>query len=132
MATGTIVTNNGLKLALNRIFKSVPNYLAPSKFKIGVGTSTPTVIDTDVESGVNINGGATKSFVTGYPSINEASLQSTIRCLLNTMEGNGNAITEFGIFNQDGTPLMYSHSVFVAITKTSSVQVSFVQRDKVE
>ena len=129
--TGQVITTNGLKLALNRIFKATPDYLAPSKFKIGTGTTAPTVSDTDVETGVNINGGATKSLVTGYPTLDETNMQSTIRCFLNSVEGNTNSITEFGIFNEDGTALMFSHSVFTAISKTTSVEISFVQKDKV-
>jgi len=129
MATGQLITNNGLKISLNRTYKATPDYLAPTKFKIGTGTTTPTVSDTDVETGVNINGGATKSFVSGYPILDETNMQVTIRCFLNTTEGNSNSITEFGLFNEDGTPLMYSHAVFTAISKTTSVEVSFVQKD---
>lgn len=130
MSTGQVITNNGLKLAINRIFKASPDYLAPSKFKIGTGTTTPAVGDTDVETGVNINGGATKSFVTGYPVLDETNHQSTIRAFLATTEGNGNSITELGVFNVDGSPLMFSHAVFTAITKTATVEVSFVEKDK--
>ncbi|GAG91233.1 unnamed protein product, partial [marine sediment metagenome] len=39
--------------------------------------------------------------------------------------------TEFGLFNIDGSPLMFSHAVFTSITKTTSVEVSFVEKDKV-
>ena len=131
MASGQVITNNGLKIALNRTFKATPDYLSPTKFKIGTGTTTPSTSDTDVETGVDINGGATKSFVTGYPILDETNMQSTIRCFLNSIEGNTNSITEFGIFNEDGTALMYSHSVFAAISKTTSVQISFVQKDKI-
>ena len=129
MATGQLITNNGLKISLNRTYKATPDYLAPTKFKIGTGTTTPTVSDTDVETGVNINGGATKSFVSGYPILDETNMQSTIRCFLDTTEANGNSLTEFGLFNEDGTPLMFSHAVFTAISKTTSVQVSFVEKE---
>lgn len=132
MSTGQVIVSNGLKIATNRIFKATPDYLAPSKFKIGTGTTTPAVADTDVETGVNINGGAIKSFVTGYPTIDEANNQVTIRCFLNTTEGNGNTLTEFGLFNEDGSALMYSHAVFTAISKTTSIEISFVQKDKIE
>ena len=130
MATGNVVANNGLKIMLNRMFKASPDYTAPTVFKIGTGTTTPAIGDTDVETGVNINGGATKVFVTGYPTIDETNNQVTIRCYLNSVEGNGNAITEFGIFNTDGSALMYSHAVFTSITKTTAVEISFIQKDK--
>lgn len=132
MATGNVITTNGLKIILNRAFKATPDYNAPTVFKIGTGTTTPAVGDTDVETGVNINGGATKTFVTGYPSLDETNIQATIRCLLDTTEANGSSLTEFGLFNTDGSPLMFSHAVFTAITKTSSVQVSFVEKDVIE
>jgi len=130
MGTGNIISNNGLKIALNRTYKVTPDYTAPTVFKIGTGTTTPAISDTDVETGVNINGGATKTIVSGYPVLDETNLQATIRCLLATTEGNANSITEFALFNTDGTALMFSHAVFVAITKTTSVQVSFVEKEK--
>ena len=131
MATGNQITDNGRLIMLNRTFKSSPDYLAPSVFKIGTGTTTPAAGDTDVETGVNINGGATKSFVSGYPILDETNMQVTIRCFLNTLEGNGNSLTEFGLFNADGSPLMYSHSVFTAISKTTDNEISFVQKDRI-
>lgn len=130
--TGQVITNNGMKIILNRAFKALPDYLAPTKFKIGTGTTNPLVGDTDIETGVNINGSATKSFVTGYPTLDETNLQSTIRCLVDTTEANGNSLTEFGLFNEDGSPLMFSHAVFTAISKTSSVQITFIEKDKLE
>ncbi len=129
--TGQVITNNGRKIILNRSFKASPDYLAPSVFKIGTGTTTPVAGDTDVETGVNINGGATKSFVSGYPTLDETNMQATIRCFLATTEGNTNSLTEFGLFNADGSPLMFSHSVHTAISKTSSVQITYIEKDKI-
>ena len=130
MGTGQIITNSGLKIALNRTFKTNPDYLAPTKFKVGTGTTTPTSSDTDVESVVTINGGNTKSFVSGYPVLDETNFQATIRCLLDTTEANGNSLTEFGLFNEDASPLMFSRTVFTAISKTTSVQVSIIEKEK--
>ena len=83
-----------------------------------------------METGVNINGGAIKAFVSGYPIIDTTNLQSTIRCFLNTTEGNGNSLTEFGLFNTDGSPLMFSHLVHTGITKNNKVLVSYIEKDK--
>lgn len=130
MATGNIVTNNGLKISLHRTFTASPTITAPTLFSIGTGTTTPLVGDTAMETVVNINGGATKAFVTGYPLLDTTNLQSTIRCLLLTTEGNGNSLTEFGLFNTDGTALMFSHAVHSAISKTSSVQISYVEKER--
>ena len=133
MASGTVITNKGQTIMLNRTFKAVPDYLEPSQFKIGTGTTTPLVSDTDVETVVDITAGVEeKEFVTAYPVIDETNNQVTFRGFLNSLEGNGNSITEFGIFNEDASSLMYSHAVFTAITKTSAVEVSFVQKDKLE
>jgi len=130
MANGNVITTNGQLIMLNRTFNAIPDYTAPTVFKIGTGTTTPVIADTDVETGVNINGGATKVFVTGYPTIDETNKQVTTRCFLTSVEGNGNSLTEFGIFNTDSSALMYSHAVFTAISKTSAVEISFVQKDK--
>ena len=130
MGTGQVITNSGLKIAINRTFKAIPDYLVPSKFKVGTGTTTPTTSDTDVETVKTINGGNTKSFVTGYPVLDEANFQAIIRCLLTTTDANGSNLAEFGLFNEDSSPLMFSHMVFTAITKTTSVQVSIVEKDR--
>lgn len=130
MTTGNIITNNGALIQLHRTFIASPTISAPTVFKIGTGTTAPTVLDTDVETGVNINGGATKGFVAGYPVLDSTNLQATTRASLDTTEGNGNAITEFATFNTDGTPLMFDRSVSTAITKNNKVIVSFVKKDK--
>lgn len=130
MATGQIITKNGLKIALNRTFKSSPDYTAPSQFKVGTGTTTPASTDTDAETAVTIDADVWKNLVTGYPSLDETNLQATMRGYLNTIEANGNSISEFCIFNSDDTELMYSRSVITPITKTTSVEVSIVQKDR--
>lgn len=128
--TGQIITNNGALIQLHRTFIALPTVSSPTLFKIGTGTTNPTILDTDVETGVNINGGATKGFVSGYPVLDTTNLQSTIRTILDTTEGNGNSLTEFALFNTDGTPLMFSRAVFTAITKNNKVIISFVEKDK--
>ena len=126
MANGQTITDNGMKIVLNRTFKETPDYTAPTQFKTGTGTTTPAVGDTDVETELTSG----KDFVSSYPTLDETNFQATIRGILNTTEGNGSSITEWGTFNEDGTPLMFSHTVFTAISKTSSVQITFIQKDK--
>lgn len=128
--TGNIITDSGNLIQIHRTFTASPTISSPTLFKIGTGTTDPTVSDTDLETGVNINGGPTKAFVSGYPVLDETNLQATIRTLLDTTEGNGNSLTEFGLFNTDGSPLMFSRSVFTAITKNNKVIISFVEKDK--
>lgn len=127
---GGLITNSGKKLMLNRAFKSSPDYLAPSLFKIGTGTTTPATTDTDLETPVNINGSQTKTFVTSYPVLDETNFQVTFRCLVNSTEANGNTLTEFGIFNNDSTKLMWSRTTHTAVTKSSSIEVTYVEKDK--
>jgi hypothetical protein len=56
MANGNIITNTGKKIALNRTFKSTPDYGIPSIFKIGIGTNTPSTTDTDIQTKIPITG----------------------------------------------------------------------------
>ena len=130
MATGIIIPNTGKKICINRIFKDTPDYTAPSVFRVGTGTTTPTAADTDLEIPVTIAGNPTKAFSAGYPIIDETNFQSTLRGVLLTSEANGNTLTEFGSFNTDGTRLLFSRLVHTAIAKTSSIQVIYVEKDK--
>ncbi len=116
---------------LNRTFLATPTITAPSRFKVGTGTTTPAVGNTDLVTPVNINGTAFKNFVSGYPTLDTTNVQATIRCFINSLEANGNTLTEFGIVNTDGTPLMFSRSVFTAISKTSSNEITFIEKDKI-
>lgn len=132
MANGLILTTNGKKIILNRTFKETPDYKAPTQFKVGTGTATPVIGDTDLGTPVDITAGVqVKDFASGYPSLNETTLQSTIRGVLLTTEANGNSLTEFGTFNEDASPLMFNRIVHTAISKTSSVQVIYVAKDKI-
>jgi hypothetical protein len=129
--TGQKITTSGKKLILNRTFKSTPDYTAPSVFSVGTGTTDPVVGNTTMEAPVSIDGDNFKAFVSGYPSLNETTLQSTIRCFINSLEANGNDLTEFGILNSDGTKILFSRAVFTALSKTSSTEVTFIVKDKI-
>lgn len=131
MSTGAIFTLLGKKVAINRTFKATPDYTAPTTFKVGKGTTTPTVNDTAIETDVPTPP-ATTTFVTGYPIIDETNMQSTIRCLVLTTDCNGQTITEFGVFNTDSTPKMVSHLVHTGIGKSNAVQLIYVEKDKIK
>lgn len=131
MSTGQVLTNNGRLITLHRTFTSSPTITSPSQFKVGTGTTTPDVTDTDVETVVAINGGNLKNFLTGFPTLDTTNFQSTIRCFLNSLEANGNSLTEFGVFNTDGTPLMFSHMVHTSISKSSSIEITYLEKDKI-
>ena len=127
MSNGTIFCNDGLKVMLNRFFKAVPDYTAPSLFAVGTGTNTPVVTDSDLQTPVDITTGVqTKVFVSGYPTLDETNLQGRVRMFLNSLEANGNSISEVGIKNSDATKKLIARSVFTAISKTAATEVSFV------
>lgn len=130
MAYGTVFTNNGRKAAMHRIFDAAPAYSRlGTSFKVGTGTTTPAVTDTDLQTPILIGGVASKAVVAGYPVLDDTSLNITTRGLLLTTECNGNTLTEFGLINADGTPIVSSHAVYSPIVKTTSVQVIYVQKD---
>lgn len=131
--TGSKITNNGIKIIMDRTFNSSPTYSAPSVFKIGTGTTNPSITDTDMETSVDITAGDDdKEFESSYPSIDETNKEVTIRMILNSTEANGNNLSEIGIFNTDGTELMYSHDVFTATSKSDTEEIRFIQKDKFE
>ena len=135
MANGVIFTNQGRKILLNRGFSSSPSYTIPTYFRIGTGTATPAVTDTVATMTPNQvafdGGGYTKAFFAGYPLLDETSLQVTTRCFVSTLDGNGSTITEFGTQNADGSPLLCSRAVFTGVAKTNTVQLIFVEKDRI-
>lgn len=132
MATGVVIAKTGKKLALNRIFKTTPDYTAPTVFRVGTGTTTPASTDTDLETPVTIAGNPTKAFTAGYPILDETNMQSTLRGVVLTTECNSNTLTEFGSFNTDGSRLMFSRLVHTGVAKTSDIQVIYVEKDKLQ
>ena len=128
---GQIVTTAGKGLILNRTFLDTPTISATTRFKVGTGTTAPALADTDLETPVSIDGDNWKDFVSGFPTLDVPSLSATTRMFLNTLEANGNNLTEVGSFNTDGTPVMFTRSTFTPIAKTSSIEVTFIEKDKV-
>ena len=104
---------------------------AMSCFKIGTGTTTPVVGDTDLAAAVAgwSGGGDTATFVSGYPTYDTINKRATTRGFVSSTQANGNTITETGLFNSDGTPIMFSHDVFNGISKTSSDEIAIVWTD---
>jgi hypothetical protein len=56
MVNGSIVTNNGLKIIMNRAFKSVPDYTTLDKFKVGYDNGTPNVADNELDYLIPLTG----------------------------------------------------------------------------
>lgn len=53
---GSIITNNGKKILINRAYKASPDYTVPSTFKVGILNGTPAIADTDLDNPVPITG----------------------------------------------------------------------------
>ena len=130
---GSIITTNGKGIALNRTFLATPTKLAPSQFEVGTGTTAPTIGDTDMETKIALDGGSTyfKDFVSGFPTLDTTNIQATTRLFLNTLEANGNNLSEVGVFNKDATPVLFSRSTFTSLSKTSSIEVTIIEKDKI-
>jgi len=129
---GQIVTTKGKGIVLNRTFLATPTQLAPSQFEVGTGTTAPVVGDTDLETKVILSGADYfKDFVSGFPTLDTTNIQATTRMFLNSLEANGNDLTEMGVFNADGTPVLFSRSTFTSLSKTSSIEVTFIEKNSV-
>ena len=125
-----IITTDGKKIMMDRTFNSSPTRSAVNQFKVGTGTSTPVVGDTDLQTPVSIDGDNFKNLVTGYPTLDLTNMQVTFRALLLSTEANSNALTEFGLVNSDGTPLLFSRATHTVINKTSSIEIAYISKDK--
>lgn len=54
MTTGQIITTKGKIIALHRTFEVSPSQTAPTKFRVGIGTNTPAITDTDMQNKIGI------------------------------------------------------------------------------
>jgi len=72
----------------------------------------------------------TKTFVSGYPSVDETNFEVEIRGLLASTDANGYDINGFGLFNTDGTVLMHSEDTFTAESKSNTDQFTFIVKDR--
>ena len=129
MATGQVITNKGKQIILDRVYNNSPTRSAPSQFKVGTGTTTPNITDTDLETPVNIDGDNFKNFETGFPLIDNTALTAEIRCVLLVTDANGNSVAEFGLVNSDGSILLFSRAVFTAITKNNTTEITLIEKD---
>jgi len=124
------VTSLGKGIIIDRTFLSAPTKLAPTQFKVGTGTNAPSLSDTDLQTAVLIDADQFKNFVSGFPTVDLINNEATTRMFLNTLEANGNTLTEMGVFNADGTEQLFSRATFSAVTKSSSNEVTFIQKDR--
>jgi hypothetical protein len=125
-----MLTKNALKTMLSKTYDSASTYEVPTKFSVGTGTTTPTINDTTLDTQVEIETGVEeKVFITGYPILDLDNLSVKFRLFLNSLEANGNELTEVGIWEK-GNDTLFSRNVFTAQNKTSSVEISIIKSDK--
>ena len=125
-----VITTNGKSTILYRLAGT--SVTVPSLFKVGTGTTAPTVANTDLQTAVEITAGVyTKAFASGYPSVVPSASTITYRGVIASTEANGNTLTEFGIFNTDGTPLMYSRDTHTGIVKNAYIQIVYESIDEI-
>lgn len=125
MASGSVLTKNGFNAIIDKAFNASSTYSVPSRFGIGTGSTTPTQNDSSLNTMITgWNASADyKDYVSGYPTFDTANQKVTVQGFISPTEANGNSIIEIGDFNTDGTPVMFSRTVFsTAITKTAVVQ----------
>jgi len=72
-----------------------------------------------------------KTFVSGYPTVDETNYEVEIRTILLSTEANGYNINGFALFNADGTPLMHSEDTFTAESKSNTDQFTFIVKDRI-
>lgn len=53
---GAILSNDGMKILMNRAFKSSPDYTIPDRLKIGVNQADPVATDTDLTQPIPFSG----------------------------------------------------------------------------
>jgi len=104
--------------ALDDIKSAIIDRLASkyTHFAVGTGTTQDSSSDTALENEV---------FRDTIDEVQTSSNSVLFRCYLGTTEANGNAITEFGIFDSDSGGTMLFRKVFPAINKTSDMDIWF-------
>lgn len=124
------VTNDGLKIMLDRAFIASPTRTAVNEFCIGKSQTTPQVTDTDLDSKVEFDAseGDYKSFETDYPSLDASTMEVTCRGIVSDTQCNGETLNGAGIVNNDGTKLLACLGSFTGIAKTTSKRLIFIFR----
>ena len=72
----------------------------------------------------------TKTFVAGYPTLDETNFEAETRCLLSVVEGNGFDVNGFGLFNTDASPLQHSEDTHTAESKSTTDEFVYICRDR--
>jgi hypothetical protein len=127
-----MITKEGIKIIMDRAYNKTPERNAPDRFIIGTGDTEPTFEDTELDNQVEFQlGQDDRQFLVGYPDVDLTNLKVNFIGFLNSIEGNGNNLTELGII-ESTTGKLYSRNLFPPLEKNDSVEVSFVQEDEWE
>lgn len=122
MATGGAVVNNGRNALWKR--RSGTSVTAFTKFVIGTGTTTPATTDTAMATPILAWAGgvddAKTLLSTDYDTTNHYVI---CQGYVDSTEANGNTITEAGIVNTDGTPILWCRDVFTGIVKNNQTEI---------
>lgn len=116
-----LIVKGGKNLMLARTL------IAPITFAIGTGTTAPVESNTSLETMIVAwyGGGNYKPVLAGYPTFDTTNKRATVRCYVASTEANGNNISETGLFNTDGTPVMLDRHTFTAVTKNAQTEIIF-------
>ena len=71
-----------------------------------------------------------KTFMTGYPTVDETNVRSNIRAYLTSIEATGFDLSEIGVYNNDSTPVLLPRDVFTSLSKSSTAEVAFIVKDQ--
>lgn len=125
-----MLTKEKFKQIISKSYDSASTYEVPTVFSIGTGTTTPTEDDVELDTQVDIDTGVQEQvFVSGYPIIDLDNLSVKFRMFLNTLQANGNDLSEIGIWEKGNNKLL-SRDVFTPTTKTNSVEISIIKTEK--
>jgi len=134
MGTGAVLTKVGFNTIMNRAYKASPTYSALRTFKLGTGTNTPVITNTDLQIQLDYWANSTKGGL-GYdqkpfqglsPSFNLINKSVTTTGLVGVVDAIGSTVTETGASNlycASGTGDLCSRIVFTGIAKVIGKQI---------
>jgi len=125
MATGSVMTNEGLNGVLDRISKFSPDVSAFDRIIVGTNGTTPQFTD-DINS-FTPSVGFPKSILVGYPTFDSTNIRMTLRGFVSSIEANGDNLQEVGIVNSDGPDKTLNRDVHNVIVKDDTQEISYVQ-----
>lgn len=116
-----MIVNAGLNQTRNWMAGDSINH--PDYIAVGTGTTAPQPTDTALQNEI-VRNDATE--------IKGAAGIVTYQITIGTTQGNGNTITESGVFDQASGGTMTLRSVFSGIDKTSDIEVKIEHEVKCE